>query len=180
MPNTVLTARVLCVQGEAPLFSFKQEFDVSPSPHPMRAEWMCSPGVTMPGLVRLGQALGQAVCQCTASPQVRPSGAGCLAPDGSSHAALQVFDLDGTIFELGLDNGCNYDATWGFFDGNDGTQLRSSSRPSQMCPYTPSSDMLLALQLIGKRWKADFALALAEKPMFVRTLHQHWLTRMKL
>lgn len=52
---------------------------------------------------------------------------------------MQVFDLDGTIFELGLDNGCNYDASWGFFDGNDGTQLRSSSCPSQMCPNKPSS-----------------------------------------
>jgi hypothetical protein len=30
------------------------------------------------------------------------------------------FDLDGTIFELGLENGCNYDAAWSFFDGNDG------------------------------------------------------------
>lgn len=34
---------------------------------------------------------------------------------------FDAFDLDGTIFDLGLDNGCNYDATWSFFDGNDGT-----------------------------------------------------------
>jgi hypothetical protein len=36
--------------------------------------------------------------------------------------------------------------------------------------------MLLALQLISRQLHADFALALAEKPMCVRTLHQHWLT----
>lgn len=107
-------------------------------------------------------------------------GAECSQPDGCIHAAVQVFDLDGTIFELGLDNGCNYDATWGFFDGNDGTQLRSSSCRSQMCSYKPSSNMLPALQLISKRWTADFASAPAEKPMSVRTLHQHSLTRTAL
>jgi hypothetical protein len=128
------------------------------------------------GLVRLGQA----VCQCTVSRRLRLCGADCLPPDGCIHAAVQVFDLDGTIFELGLDNGCNYDATWGFFDGNDGTQLRSSSCPSQIFLYWPCSDMLRALQLISKRWTADFALALAEKPTFVRTLHQHSLTRAAL
>jgi hypothetical protein len=42
------------------------------------------------------------------------------APLFSFKQEFDVFDLDGTIFELGLDNGCSYDATWGFFDGNDG------------------------------------------------------------
>ena len=113
--------------------------------------------MTMPGLVRLGQAESGSLSS-TASARLWTRGAGCLAPEGCIHAAVQVFDLDGTIFELGLDNGCSYDATWGFFDGNDGTQLRSRPCPSQMCPYKPSSDTLPAPQLISKRLDADFAL----------------------
>lgn len=42
------------------------------------------------------------------------------APLYSFKQEFDGFDLDGTIFELGLDNGCNYDAAWSLFDGNDG------------------------------------------------------------
>ena len=63
---------------------------------------------------------------------------------------MQGFDLDGTIFELGLDNGCNYDAAWSLFDGNDGADGFNTSCPSQKVLLPPHKRLVPALAAIVK------------------------------